>query len=185
MDLGVILEERRIANWTSLINFGRKTRCDLLRRWDVNHCNANRLTPNLVLRWFNDTPWSTVWNAALKSSNTRRVTRWESKFIRMSFCTFKSAVSVLWHLQYADWNEGYKPCDVKCACVWSKTAHSVNYETCRIGATWCRLVQLGVVWCNLVQISATWCRLVQLGADCYNLVQLDSLWGNLVQIGAT
>ena len=47
----------------------------------------------------------------------------------MSFCTFKSAVSVLWHLRYADWNGGYKPCDVKCACVWSKTARSVNFET--------------------------------------------------------
>ena len=62
-----------------------------------------------------------------KSSNTRRVTRWESKLIRMSFCTFKSAISVLWHLQYADWNG--MPCDVKCACVWSKTARSVNFET--------------------------------------------------------
>ena len=47
----------------------------------------------------------------------------------MSFCTFKSAVSVLWHLRYADRNGGYKPCDVKCACVWSKTAHSVYFET--------------------------------------------------------
>ena len=46
----------------------------------------------------------------------------------MSFCTFKSAVSVLWHLRYADWNGGYKPCDVKCACLWSKTARSVNFE---------------------------------------------------------
>ena len=47
----------------------------------------------------------------------------------MSFCTFKSAVLVLWHLRYADWNGGFKPCDVKYACVWSKTARSVNFET--------------------------------------------------------
>ena len=109
--------------------WSKDTRCDLLRRWDVNHCNADPLTPKLVLRRFNNTSWSTVSNATLKSSNTRRVTRWESKFIRKSFCTFKSAVSVLWHLRYADWNGGYKPCDVKCACVWSKTARSVNFET--------------------------------------------------------
>ena len=47
----MILEKRRIAN-----------------------CNADPLTPKLVLTRFNNTPWSTVSNAALKSTNTRRVT---------------------------------------------------------------------------------------------------------------
>ena len=61
----------------------------------------------------------------------------------MSFYTFKSAVSVLWHLRYADWNGGYKPCDVKCACVWSKTARSVNFETyCKLD-TGLKLVNSG------------------------------------------
>ena len=49
--------------------------------------------------------------------------------MRTSFCTFKSVVSVLWHLRYADWNGGYEPCDVKCACVWSKKARPVNFKT--------------------------------------------------------
>ena len=130
MDVGMILEECHIANWTSLINFGQKTHAAIC--WEgrlQNHCNTDPLTPKLMLRWFNNTPWSTVTNAALKSSKIRRVIRWGSKSIRMSFCTFKSAVSVLWHSWYADWNGGYKPCDVKCACVWSKTAHSINFET--------------------------------------------------------
>ena len=125
MDLSMTLEEHHNANWTCPINFGRKTRAAIY--WE-----GRMQTTAMPIPWFQSSywgnPWSTVSNAALKSSSTRRVTRWESKFIRMSFCTFKSAVSVLWHLRYADWNGGYKPCDVKCACVWSKTARSVNFE---------------------------------------------------------
>ena len=46
-----------------------------------------------------------------------------------SFCTLSRAVSVLWHVRYADCSNGYKPCFAICACVCSKTARSVSLET--------------------------------------------------------
>ena len=64
---------------------------------DVNHCKAIPPTPKPKPKVSNKIPWSTVSNAALRSSMTGRVTFWSFIFSKTSDCAFRSDVSVVWN----------------------------------------------------------------------------------------
>ena len=78
----------------------------LWERYDVHHFKSVPPTPKPDPKVSNKILWSIVSNAALRSSMTRRVTFWSSMFSKISDCTFRSAVSVLWNGLLADWPDG-------------------------------------------------------------------------------
>ena len=63
-------------------------------------------SPDLGLSW--STSWSTVSNAALKSSIISNTLLLLSTVLTMSSCIHASAVSVLWNVLYEDCNSSYK-----------------------------------------------------------------------------
>uniref|UniRef100_A0A669B1R4 C2H2-type domain-containing protein n=1 Tax=Oreochromis niloticus TaxID=8128 RepID=A0A669B1R4_ORENI len=71
------------------------TNWSLLDRYDTNHCSAVPVIPTACSNRSNRILWSTVSNAALRSSRTSTEMSPLSEAIRRSFVTFTKAVSVL------------------------------------------------------------------------------------------
>ena len=78
------------------------TRNVLPVRYDLNHCRTAPCKPNWRSSRSSSSSWSTVSKAAVRSSR-QRADNWPSSAASIrSFCTFSTAVSVLWSRQYAD-----------------------------------------------------------------------------------
>lgn len=56
--------------------------------------------------------------------------------INISFWTFRSAVSVLQHFLYEEWNRGYKPRSIMWLYIWSSIVHSVRFDKNNIVDYW-------------------------------------------------
>ena len=73
----------------------KQTECVFEVRYDANHWWAMPITPALLIRP-NSSEWSTISNAADRSSMIKTTPLLLSRLIKISFCTRISAVSVLW-----------------------------------------------------------------------------------------
>jgi len=80
--------------------------CVLSLRYDVNHCKAGPWTPNLRCSTAKRVGWSTVSNAALRSSRTKAAVCFSSTARTRSLCTQRTAVSVEWPRRCDDWWTG-------------------------------------------------------------------------------
>ena len=79
-----------------------KTRCVLLDRYERNHIKAVPRRPNWRSSRSNSSSWSTVSNAAVRSSTQSDDTCPLSAASSRSLSTLVAAVSVLWYFRYAD-----------------------------------------------------------------------------------
>ena len=104
------------------------TVCVRYLRYDSNHLRATPLIPNDWFDRFNNFWWSMVSNAALISSSTKMTPPSLSTVWSRSFCTWRSAVSVLWSCLVANWNISYKLLVFKCSTNWTQTTRFTSIE---------------------------------------------------------
>ena len=102
------------------------TCCKRSDRYDLNHISAESVTPNDVSSLCSKILWSTVSNAALKSSRTNNVVCLRFMLWKMSFTTFISAVSVLCCFLYVECSMRYKSFSDRWLCNWSKIGKSTR-----------------------------------------------------------
>ena len=72
---------------------------------------------------------SSIVSKAVEKFGRRRAVEWPaSRATRISFCTYKSAVSEEWNLQYADWNVVNRLWEKRCVKRPFAILRSTNFE---------------------------------------------------------